>query len=157
MSKLLIIFGLFLISLGANAGVCNNGTVATSGGYSFSLTNTGGSAGQSTSFIDAGRMVFNGAAKGVMSVSGFEYAGGSTRTISVNGTYSVSTSCVMTAVFSLPATSPLTVAKTFTVTVYLDRLDAAPLTNVAYHGNAIFRTSNSLSGVGVFDRVIGKF
>jgi hypothetical protein len=155
MNKLLIMFSLFLLSTGVNAGICNNSTV---GGYfSFSLTNTGGSTGQSTSFIDAGRMGFNGATKGIMSVSGFEYAGGSTRTISVNGTYSVSTSCVMTAVFSLPSTSPLTVAKTFTVTVYLDRLNVAAAVNVAYHGNAIFRTSNSLSGVGVFDKVTGKF
>jgi hypothetical protein len=149
MNKLLIIFGLFLISTGVNAGVCNNGTVATSGGYSFSL------ASQGASYIDAGRMVFNGT--GAMSVSGFEYSGSITRTISVNGTYSVASTCVMTATFKLPATSPLTVDKTFTITVYLDRLDIAGAVNFAYHGNAIFRTSNSLPGVGVFDRVIGKF
>ncbi|MBK8816232.1 MAG: hypothetical protein IPN42_12390 [Methylococcaceae bacterium] len=155
MKKLFIIFGLLLFSTGVNAGICNNGSVATSSGYTFSLTNTGGSSGQNTSVIDAGRMVFNGA--GAMSVSGFEYSGGGTRTISVNGTYSITSSCVMTATFKLPPLSSLTTEKTFTVTVYLDRLDIAQSVNVAYHGNAIFRTSNSMSGIGVFDRVIGKF
>lgn len=168
MNKILVFIGLSFFSFELFAGVCNNATVATTGGYSFSLTNTGGSSGQSASVVDAGRMVFNGLGgngTGAMTVSGIEYQGAVTKYISSNpnvpgsvtGTYSVSTVCVMTATFKIPSTGPLVSEKTFTINVYLDRLDVVPATYIAYHGHAIFKTSNSMSGIGVFDRVIGKF
>lgn len=158
MKVVLIFIGWLALSFDLLAGTCNNASVATTAGYTFTLTNTGGSNGQNTSFIYGGRMVFNGATTGTMTVSGFEYAGAGTRTINVSGKYSlIAPTCIMTATFILPATSPLTTDKTITVTAYMDRLDVAPAINVAYHANAIFKTSNGLSGIGVFDRVIGKF
>ncbi len=158
MKTVFIFIGWLVLSFDLSAGTCNNATVATSAGYTFTLTNTGGSNGQNTSFVYGGRMVFNGAAAGTMTVVGFEYAGAGVRTINLSGKYNlVAPTCIMTATFVLPAVSSLTLEKTITVTAYMDRLDVVPAINVAYHANAIFKTSSGVSGVGVFDRVIGKF
>ncbi len=167
MNKIIVIMiVLLLLPFKLFAGICNNASVV--GSYSFRLTSIGGSTGQNPSIIDAGRMAFNGVGGngvGGMTVTGIEYQGSTTKYISTNpnvpgsvtGTYSVSAGCVMAVSFKIPSTSPLTAAKTFSVTVYLDRIDTAPATNTAYHGTVIFKTSNSLSGDGEFDRVVGKF
>lgn len=152
MSKLLIIFGLFLVSIGAIAGTCNNSTV--SGSYTFSLASIGNSSGLITSTYDAGRFGFNGA--GSVSVFGVESKGGVSGTFSVIGTYSVSTSCILSILFTQPP-SPLIVAKTFSLSVFLDSLDTLSSVNTAYHGNVVYKTNLGMSGIGEINNVKGKF
>ncbi len=154
MNKLYLLCALFFMTQNVFAGVCSNGTVSVSV-YSYNFMIIGGSSGQNPSIYQAGRITF--LSGGAMSVSGTESRGGETTNIAVNGTYSVSSVCVLTMKYILPPTSSLTTERTFFVTVYLDRLYTSLATNIAYHGNAIFKTSNSLSGTGVIDRVTGKF
>lgn len=155
MKKVFIFIGLLLFSCEIFAGTCSNSTVATSGGYSFSLTNIGNpNIGGSQNFLYyAGRMIFSGS---TVNVSVTETQSGNTRSIGVTGTYSVASNCLLTINFSLP--SSFTFAeKSFTVSVYLDRMNSLSSANTAYHGNATFKTNLGMSGVGVFDRGFGKF
>jgi hypothetical protein len=157
MNKILMIMGILLFPLELFAGTCTNNTVSSSSGYSFQLTNIGNpNIGGAQSFLYyAGRMVFNGA--GRLTISGNETQAGNIRTFSASGTYSVAPSnCQLTVTFTLPASSVFT-AKTFSLSVFLDRMDIVPSVNVAYHGNAVFRTNLGMSGVGEIDRLVGKF
>ena len=153
MKTLYFALGLLLVSAEALAGTCNNATV--SGAYSFQLSSVGNSGGLTTSTYDAGRFTFNGS--GSVSVNGVESKEGFPGTFVVTGTYSVASSCVLTVSFTQPSSSAIA-AKTFSLWVFLDRLDTAPSTaNIAFHGNVVYRTSIGMSGTGEIDRVTGKF
>ena len=152
MKTLYFALGLLLVSAEALAGTCNNATV--SGAYSFQLSSVGNSGGLVASTYDAGRFSFNGA--GSVSVSGVESEEGFAASFSAHGTYTVTSGCVLNLSFFQPSSSGI-VAKTFSLWVFLDSLDTAPSTNVAYHGSIVYKTSIGMSGVGKLDRVTGKF
>ncbi len=154
MNKMLTLLGLLLFSGNLLAGTCTPATVSSSGGYSFSLTHISSPASITPPFFYAGRMVFNGSSS--ISLLVVESQAGFTRSVSLSGTYTLPSTCLLTVNFSLPASAQFS-AKSFAVSVFLDRMDTVPSVNVAYHGNAVFRTNLGMSGVGVIDRSFGKF
>jgi len=147
MKKVIFLAGLFLVAFNSFAGVCGNGSLT--GAYNINLLRVD----SGISDHDVGRINFNGL--GAAAYSGVNSDGGYAYGINGSGTYSVSSACIATGTFSL------TNGTKVTYWLYLDRMDTVPATNVAYHGNFVYKSTrvgeSPASGSGTLDRVVGKF
>jgi hypothetical protein len=146
MKKVIFLAGLFLVAFNSFAGVCGNGSLT--GAYNINVSDV--DSGQSDHFV--GRINFNG--KGAASIGGVSSNSGVAIGYTGSGTYSVTSACIATGTFSLSNGTKVT------YWLYLDRMDTVPATNVAYHGNIVYKSTGEGgpgSGSGTIDRVFGKF
>lgn len=144
-----LLAALALAAIGAEAGVCNNGTLR--GWYSADITET-----DSTDADGAiARMNFNGAGVLTVEATGVEDRFGPSFILTVpgSGTYAVDSACRATFTFTY-GQAPIT--ETMTGTIYLHQLDMAHVSNLAYGGYGV-ALSNGFPGKFELRRVQGKF
>ena len=136
-----------MVAFNSFAGVCVNGSLA--GAYNVNVLHV--RSGQSSHGV--GRVNFSG--KGAATVSVVESVSGVAKAYTGSGTYAVTSACIATGTFNMSNGGKLT------YWLYLDRMDTVPATNVAYHGNFVYKSTrvgeSPASGSGTLDRVVGKF
>jgi hypothetical protein len=148
-----LIFMLFssFVSFNVVAGTCSNGSLLGQYNYEFTGVQPYNTSIGIYSFSkhNVGRINFNGA--GSVAFSGIETSSG--RAISVNGSgsYTVSATC----------TGYGTIITNYGVVlnywIYLDQMDDAPVTRLAYHATLAIKNNQFESASGTITKVIGKF
>lgn len=144
-----LLFALTLAAAGAEAGVCNNGTLK--GWYTADIMET-----DSTDADGAiARMNFNGAGVLTVEATGIEDRFGPPTIITVpgSGTYAVDSACRATFTFTYGVSA---ITETMTGTLYLHQLDMTHVSNLAYGGYGV-ALSNGFPGKFELRRVQGKF
>ncbi len=140
-------------SFSAVAGSCNNASLK--GPYSYQFEGvipweTPSGTIFSATLAQTGRITFNGAGKATFSA--IETANGKAVNVSGSGTYSVNSACAMSGSVNW------TNGNVTSFRMYLDQMDDAPATRVAYHGTGIAWTPKvGFSGNGNLYRLVGKF
>jgi hypothetical protein len=135
-----------LASLNAFAGTCNNGSLINVYSYEFDSYATSLQAWNAA----VGRMTFKGDGSGM--AGGVETLNGAANSVTGTVTYSVSSSCNVTGsvLWSTGFTSHFR--------FYLDEIDTAPETNIAYHATAaVWTPGTGVSSRGSLTRRYGKF
>ena len=141
------LFVMFIVSVNAYAGVCNNRSLLNGYTYELSGVDTVGSV--VSSYHAVGNIYFNGA--GSVSFSGYETTGGSAVTDTGSGTYIVTPGCFATGTITWNSGVITHYA------LYLDQMDSMLATRLAYHGALTTWSSNGLSLSGSINKVSGKF